>query len=70
MKRLDIIEYEIWRKSLPMTLRNALAPSDMANMFLAEHSESNKKDLSRIRFFTSLTVFILLCISLFIVVYF
>ena len=33
MTKLEIIEYEIWRKTLSMTLRNALAPSDLANMY-------------------------------------
>ena len=33
MENFEVIEYEIWRKGLPLTLRNALGPSDMANMF-------------------------------------
>ena len=50
MTKVEIIEYEIWRKTLPMTLRNALAPSDLANMFNEDQKQAlNIADVSKQR---------------------
>ena len=45
MTKEEIIEYEIWRKTLPMTIRKALGPSDMASLFI-ENNISDCDDCS------------------------
>ena len=37
MNKKKLIEYEIWRKTLPMTLRNSLDPSSIVNEYLSTH---------------------------------
>lgn len=42
----EIMEYEIWRKTLPQTVRNCLGPSDLAGMYLAEHSQEELRNMA------------------------
>jgi len=37
MTKTEIIEYEIWRKTLPVGLRNSLDPSNIADLFMEQN---------------------------------